>query len=374
MRARDARRLALCGVAAGLIGVIGLSVGTTDGTVGEILLAARNTNVSAGGDVGEAGPPIVVTPDDDRTGDKTAKRVPAPGGTKTPLPAEPAPDRGGGVIGGAGGPQVVTATSAVSKADEKVAVATCPTGTRIYSGGGKIKPVERGEGATGGLMLNVLRPVADPNGLDSFVATANRRFVEDQALARFNWSLEAFAVCGPELPGYEHVAAKNVDSDQRVTSTVACPTGKRVIGAGGGIGDQFGMFSFDQLGPDSDGTSVTVTGVDDITDGVRPGLRAVLAVAVCAFPPEGYEVSRPASATGQDDATLRTATASCPDDKRIYGTGFSKRDDAGHAVVTSLSLNPRSSASPAGMRVASPDSQRPADQGIVLAATAICAD
>jgi len=369
MKARSVRRLGLLGVATGMVAAVGLSVGLADGGIDDLLLAGRTTSAAPGGKVGTTGPPIVIMPD----ADKRARRVPVPGATKTPVPAEPTPGTGGGVIGGAAGARIFTGTSAVSTEDAKTAVARCPKGSRVYGGGGRVNPAGGGESATGDLMLNTLVPSADPDGFDSFVATANRRVVKDQAIpARFDWSLEAFAVCGPELPGYEHVSAKEVAVDQRVSASAVCPAGKRVVGAGGGMGDELGMFSLDQMSPDADGTAVTVSGVDDTTDGVRPNLRTVLAIAVCAVPTGDYEVVTPASA-GQDDPTLREATASCRDGRFMYGVGFSKVDDTGHAIVTSLTPR-REAGRPDSMRVTSPDSGRPADEGITLAATAICAD
>ncbi|MEQ4205340.1 hypothetical protein [Actinopolymorpha sp. B9G3] len=137
--------------------------------------------------------------------------------------------------------------------------------------------------------------------MDAFVASAKRRNVDDnEAIALFDWSVEAYAVCGRNLPGYQHVVAKDV--------------------------------ALDQLAPDTDGRSVTVTGVDDTTDGVRPAFRSVPAVAVCAVAPDGYEV------VSRQSGTTSVKISSCPGDTIAYSAGFSKQDETGHTVISEAML------------------------------------
>jgi hypothetical protein len=318
MKVRSVKRLVLFGVAAGLVATVAVPVGFTGGSVGDLFLVARNTDATSkpGSTFGKSdtvgtlgkfrrgssgspstpdngvtpqpvpsrtpvgagrdetpGPPVVVKPGDGQT----ASPVPGPDpDDDPPVPAEPIPDGG---IGGRSSLRFVTAVSDVSADRAKAAIATCPAGTRIYGGGGKINRPGLVEGQNGDLMLDSLRP-ASANGRDGFVATAKQRPVEDKAGSSLGWSVEAFAVCGRELPGYERVVASDGDVDRRVTATAVCPNGKRVIGVGGTVSDPFDMFSFDQLMPDAEGRSVTVTGVDDSTDGVRSAFRFVNAVAV----------------------------------------------------------------------------------------------
>jgi hypothetical protein len=399
MKARSLKRLTLLGIAAGMVAAVGLPVAFTGGSVGDLVLAARSTDTSPTGAFRKfprPGPPIVVRPDDgaeagpapgrtpvgaDRKdppgppvvvkpgGGQTAAPVPQPDpeDTSTPLPAEPLP---GGGIGGRSSLRHVTATSAVSAAPEKAAVATCPSGTRIYGGGGRITSPGQAEGRNGTLMLESLRPTTAGNGLDSFVVTAKRRPVEGAAPAISDWSVQAFAVCGRALPGYERVVAGDGDLDRQVTATAVCPTDKRVIGMGGAVSDPFDMFSFDRMIPDAAGTSVTVTGVDDSTDGVRAAFRVVQAIAVCAFPPDGYKVT--SRGTFLDQGFSLDVDSECPDGTTAYSAGFSKQDgDTGHVLIDEAFMRPASSADklPGLVEVTAKNASDPENS---LRAAAIC--
>ena len=401
MKARSVKRLALFGIAAGLVAAVGLPAGLADVSVGDLLLVARNssaapadraapvpnpTRTPVGADRKPAGPPVVVKP-----GDKTAAPVPNP--TRTPVgadrepagppvvvkpgdgdgtskPAEPLPDPGQGGIGGRGGVRFVTATSVTSTDDNKVATATCPAGTRIYGGGGQIAINGVAPARESSIMLDSLRP-ATRNGADTFTATAKRRAVENEAIKSVDWSVKAVAVCGRDLPGYEHVVAQDGALDQRVTATATCPTGKRVIGVGGAVSDAFDMFSFDALTPDAGGTSVTVSGVDDTTDGVRAAFRNVQAIAVCATPPNGYEVV----SRRLGFATPFVTFGACPSGKVAYSAGFSKQDEAGHAIISEAMLlrvdSDPSSTAPDTARVTAQNIESLPENGVT--ATSICA-
>jgi hypothetical protein len=234
-----------------------------------------------------------------------------------------------------------------SSNSSQIAVAACPDSTQVYSGGGKVID-GRGE-----FMLDSLEAVPNDDGPDIFRATAKRRTVRNTAIAVREWSLEVFAVCGPELPGYEKVTVSDISAEQRVTANAACPDGKRVIGAGGAVSDPSDRFSFETLSPDADGTSVTVTGVDDLVDGVEAEFRNARAVAICAFEPDAYQIV--SSETSFRPGNPKTVDASCPDGTVGFSAGFTKEDLVGHAVVDEASpLEPdRSSPGPETVRITS---------------------
>lgn len=155
---------------------------------------------------------------------------------------------------------------------QTLAAVSCPSGKRLVGVGGDI---------TGGLGQVTMKYIAP-----STSSTDDRVRIlafEDQDLTAANWSLRALAICANLLPGLEQVRA--VSGPQNSTSpksaTVSCPSGKRVLSAGGRLsGDTRGEVILDDLNARE--TSVEVTAYED-QDGT-PAIWDVTAIAICANP------------------------------------------------------------------------------------------
>jgi hypothetical protein len=128
------------------------------------------------------------------------------------------------------------------------------------------------------------------------------------------WALTAFAVCADPVPGWEITTAQTTRSTSSMQATAAvCPSGKRAIGAGARIN-----FPLDREVGGVALQVVRASGTGDITRAQAhepPYGYAyewnVLAFAVCAYPPRGYQV-----VYGESDERAsepyKTARAACP--------------------------------------------------------------
>lgn len=99
--------------------------------------------------------------------------------------------------------------------------------------------------------------------------------------------------------------------------SLSCPSGKRVIGTGGGlaIGGHGGLV-VDGIVPSSDLTGMTVTSIANSQFG-----DVLWATPVCANPPPGLQLVSATSAPPEDEIEFSTVTVSCPASKHPLGTG-----------------------------------------------------
>jgi hypothetical protein len=209
----------------------------------------------------------------------------------------------------------------------KTATAFCPAGKRVYGGGFRVV------GGLGRVMVLAARP--DPGGRpgeDKFTVLATERF-PDGLPANQAWSLEAHAICLPALPGYQLVAAEDRADGPRDEVRVSCPAGKRVLGLGATVEDNI-AFGLATVVPDRTGQSVTMTATDDTTNGTSEDGADMSVRAICATPPPGYQVV--AGARTSFLIANQVASAACPAGKELFGAGFDKRDEAGHAYPSTL--------------------------------------
>jgi hypothetical protein len=156
------------------------------------------------------------------------------------------------------------------------------------------------------------------------------------------WQMTNYAVCGAPMPGLE-VVTRSMDSDisdpqQQVD--VACPSGKKVIGAGGTITWGEGLAKIDEIRPNESLTQVTVTASEaSRTDQVW----TVTAYAVCATPPAGLVRATGTLANGW--TSTNEVIASCPDEKRLLSVAGgvdiisgARRDTRVYQIVPSFNL------------------------------------
>jgi hypothetical protein len=322
MTLRELRRVgALVGAAVGLAAALG-AVAVTFGDGG-----GPDLRLTAAKPISASRPPrglpssVVVKPAGPRP--SSASRPP---GTP-PVVVKP----GDGGPGGIGGRSAVVslrrAVEGPSSTTVKNAIAGCPAGTKVLGGGAQVI------GGQGEVMLNRYAPVSNTSG-EAVQASATARPPGGGFHRARAWSLEAYAVCGPPLPGLQIVFADTDESLQRVASAqVKCPAGTKVIAAGGSAGGRNGRASLRDVRPDAAGQTVTVVGADDTTLPSQPGVfLSIRAIAVCATPPPGYEVIRQQTTFDKGNHTLDLV---CPDGKIAYGVGVSKIDTTGHVYLDS---------------------------------------
>jgi hypothetical protein len=206
--------------------------------------------------------------------------------------------------------QVIDAISANDSVAIKSVTATCPAGEVVYGGGGTI-----GGGTGHDVRLSGLRPVVNLLGLSGFQATAT----EDDTGYADDWTVRAYAVCGPKLAGHQVVwQTSPSSSDSSRSATAVCPNGKKVISAGGAVANGGGGVVLQLIVPNNDLEWVAVNAYEDETG--YTGKWQLTAYAVCANSLYGLELVAAASPVG-DGSSTNLATVFCPEGKVLLGVG-----------------------------------------------------
>jgi hypothetical protein len=134
-----------------------------------------------------------------------------------------------------------------------------------------------------------------------------------------------------------------VENSSRIKSATAhCPQGTSVTNAGGDI--HGGVIAYenpswpdrsyvviDDLFPNEDLTSVTVTAIEKVPDSHFTRDWYVTAIATCTPTPDGLEWVWEQSAT--DSTWYKQVYAECPGDKVIWGTGATIEGGDGQVVI-----------------------------------------
>ena len=210
--------------------------------------------------------------------------------------------------------QLVNSPSESSSLLYKLNSTSCPSGKEALGAGGSI-----GGGAGQVGMTRMLSGGGPPAG-GSLVS-----YEDDDGGFSGTWSQTAWAVCAYPLSGLQRVTAHSAFSSTAVkASSVSCPAGKRVVGAGFDhtaiIDPQFmGVFVLDDLRISESLTSVTATSREAPGQGGVLGSWRLAVQAVCAFPPPGLQFVSNLSA--RDSVSPKNATAVCPVGKRVLGVG-----------------------------------------------------
>jgi hypothetical protein len=179
------------------------------------------------------------------------------------------------------GLQLITGTKTGPLASNQTAFASCPAGKKLIGAGGELI------GANGRIVMSRITP---SNQLTGVSVTS----LEDGDPTAIPWSVRAYAICAAPLAGLipitQHSDWRYPDNPNYATAT--CPSGTRVIGAGGEVVTQFSDDVGDALieghqqptaiTPDPGLTSVRVTGYDGQIPESRFDARAI---AICAKPP-----------------------------------------------------------------------------------------
>ncbi|MDX6533514.1 MAG: hypothetical protein QOF68_1258 [Gaiellales bacterium] len=176
---------------------------------------------------------------------------------------------------------VVTQSPSNSQQVKLAPPAYCPPNERVIGGGGAV--------VSGSLKptLTGLRPVRLYDGTrDAYVVTA----AETAPGTTANWQVNAYAMCAKPLPGLHIVQSPPIPASSTAAQATAavCPGGERVIGTGARISTISGDVVLHVARSSGPGDIARAQAHED-ADGYS-GTWSVTAYAVCAPPPDGYEV------------------------------------------------------------------------------------
>ncbi|WP_189857857.1 hypothetical protein [Streptomyces poonensis] len=143
----------------------------------------------------------------------------------------------------------------------------------------------------------------------------------------------------PGLMRVERHSAFDSSSTKRATAT--CPAGKRVVGAGTHVHQGAGEVAVQALRPAADLRSVTVRAVEADS---YAGTWRLTAYAICAESLPGLQLVHKSSTSSSADS--KGVTASCPDRKKLVGTGADITAGNGAVVLNSLRPNGSLTSSP----------------------------
>ncbi|GIJ56483.1 hypothetical protein Vau01_039990 [Virgisporangium aurantiacum] len=134
------------------------------------------------------------------------------------------------------------------------------------------------------------------------------------------------------MSGLQAVSATLAASTDPVqTVTVTCPSGTELVSAAGSITGALGNATIDDAFPDVARNRVTVTAM--VTDPPYATAWRPTAVAYCADDMPGLEW---VDARSPYDPRDKAATATCPSNKKLVGTGWSTEDAMGNVLVTGV--------------------------------------
>jgi len=259
------------------------------------------------------------------------------------------------------GLQVVSAISPFNSLASKSITATCPAGKKVVGGGGRVNGGVSGGNAKVG--VTELRPFTGAS--DGFAVTG---FESDNGFAG-SWSVQAYAICANPVAGYQLVTNSNTPSSSSFQLTgVACPSGKRVIGAGARINNPAGQVSLQANNTDNPlSTQATAAGYEDI-DGFA-GNWGLTSYAICIpNPVAGFTIASAASANNSDISKIVNVT--CPGGTKVHGISFSTGAGNGDPILEALVP---SNAVPSGAQVIVREETGTAENWSVMV-QAICAN
>jgi hypothetical protein len=229
------------------------------------------------------------------------------------------------------GLQKVRAISTIDSSSSKTATAYCPAGKRVVGGGGGL--VWDLQHHTRDVVLTGLLPVHPLSGPDSYAVTAH----EDQGGTTDTWWAEAYAICADPIAGMHTAVAGGTFGSASVQSPQAhCNPGEKVLGTGGWIQDTGGQVGIQVARASTSGEFSYFQGHED-ADGYV-GSWGLLAYAVCAPAPAGYEIAQTGSPTALSEAEKVADTYCAPGKKTLGGGGAIAFNAPGNVFLTHIIL------------------------------------
>jgi hypothetical protein len=223
--------------------------------------------------------------------------------------------------------QKVKAVSAIDSSSSKTAQAFCPEGKRVVGGGGGL--VWDLQHHTRDVVLTGTYPVRTLSGRDSWVVSAH----EDQGGTADTWWVDAYAICVDPIAGmHTKITGGTYGSASWQRPEAHCDPGERVLGSGGYVQDTGGQVGI-QVARASTLATFSYFMAHEDADGYA-GNWGLLAYAVCAPAPAGYEIVQTASPESLSEAE-KSAEATCSAGKEPLGGGGALGFSApGNAMLT----------------------------------------
>jgi hypothetical protein len=160
--------------------------------------------------------------------------------------------------------------SSVGSPTSAISQDSCAQGQKLVGGAGTISAF----GVSGQVLVNSITPFADLSGVIDIG-------YEDPNGTSESWAMNTYEFCADPPPGLQLVHASSPYSNEEInTATASCPTGKYLVGLGGGLNVIGGNGVIDDLRPDAALSKVTVTGV--MSETPYDFSWAVDAYAICA--------------------------------------------------------------------------------------------
>jgi hypothetical protein len=212
------------------------------------------------------------------------------------------------------GLQLHSRTSFSDSSDTKSQLARCPSGTKLIGASAQIT------GPGGKVVLGNVTPLSDLSGVSVSAAETS------DPLTPLDWSLTAHAICAnaTALPGLQLVSAETpgfIDSTTPKKATATCPSGKVLLGGGGGstsaVFQNRAAVAIEDITPNGSLNSVTVQAAETF-GGQFDNWRA-RAFAICANPMPGRQVVMATSAS--DSNSPKSKVVSCPSGTKLIGAG-----------------------------------------------------
>ena len=197
---------------------------------------------------------------------------------------------------------------------------SCPTGTKMISGGGSVS------GGVGRVILDGIQ-------LKSFVDTVTTRAFEQPSGTNLNWTLSADAMCAKPLKGLVQVDAATGTNSFAKSVFAKCPTGKQLVGMGAETSGGVGQVEIDDLIPSS--TQMEATGFE--TEGGTSANWSITAHAMCADPLPGYEIRKLSTDSGSFDG--QGVLETCSAGKKVLGVGGEITGGLGQVSMDSIVPN-----------------------------------
>jgi hypothetical protein len=177
----------------------------------------------------------------------------------------------------------------------------------------------------GDVLIDDIRPKSDLTGV---IVSAR----EDETGTTASWQVNALAICAYPPPGLARLSLTSALDSAKKSVTATCPTGKRLLGAGGEINSSNGQVLLDEVRPNSTLTGAVVNALEDETG--NPQNWSLTAYAICANPVAGLQ--RMSAQSAVDSSISKVKEVSCPAGKQVTGGGGDINSPNGQVVLDAL--------------------------------------
>ena len=216
-------------------------------------------------------------------------------------------------------PSLAVAVSAFNSVSPKAAVATCPGALVVYGAGGTIG------GGGGSVVLSDVIPT---------MTTVTAWGIETAPFAG-NWSVTAYAICGPANGNVIVTYATGASPVTPKSGIALCPAGTSLYGTGYELDGANGQVFPSIVRPDVALSNVTVGA---FATGGFAGNWNLIAYGICANPAANMQLVTAQS--GLNPGSPKTVTtAACPGNLNVHGVGAEISGGLGDVLLDGMAPN-----------------------------------